>query len=81
MLEIVNDIAPGAQLFFATANTSQASFARTFWRCALRLRHHRGRRWLLSRAVFADDNVAQSVNSVTSGGGLYFSSVVTKATG
>ena len=27
MLEIVNDIAPGAQLFFATAFTSQASFA------------------------------------------------------
>ena len=75
MLEIVNDIAPGAQLFFATAFTSQASFAQNI----LDLRTA-GCDIIVDdvgyfrEAVFADDNVAQSVNSVTTSGGLYFSS-------
>jgi Subtilase family len=75
MLEIVYDLAPGAQLFFATANTSQASFAQNI----LDLRtagcdiivDDTG---YFREAVFADDNVAQAVNSVTASGALYFSS-------
>ncbi len=75
MLEIVHDLAPGAQLFFATAFTSQASFAQN----VLDLRtagcdiivddvgYYR-------EAVFQDDNVAQSVDTVTAAGALYFSS-------
>jgi subtilisin-like proprotein convertase family protein len=75
MLEIVNDIAPGAQLFFATAFTSQASFAANI--LALRAA---GCDIIVDdvgyfrEAVFADDNVAQSVNSVTAAGAMYFSS-------
>ena len=75
MLEIVNDIAPGAQLFFATAFTSQASFAQNI----LNLRTA-GCDIIVDdvgyfrEAVFQDDNVAQSVNTVTAGGGMYFSS-------
>ncbi len=75
MLEIIHDLAPGAQLFFATAVNSQASFAQNI----LNLRaagcdiivddiiYHR-------EAVFQDDNVARAVNTVTADGALYFSS-------
>jgi len=41
MLELVNDLAAGAQLFFATASASEAGFASNIQllpRC--RLRHH-----------------------------------------
>ncbi len=75
MLEIVYDLAPGAQLFFATAFTSQASFAQNI----LDLRTA-GCDIIVDdvgyfrEAVFADDNVAQSVNTVTASGALYFSS-------
>jgi len=75
MLELVNDIAPGAQLFFATANTSQAAFAQNI----LNLRAA-GCDIIVDdvgyfrEAVFQDDNVAQAVNNVTASGALYFSS-------
>ena len=75
MLELVNDLAPGAQLFFATALPTQAAFATNI----LNLRAA-GCDIIVDdvgyfrEAVFADDNVAQAVNSVTASGGLYFSS-------
>lgn len=75
MLEIVHDLAPGANLFFATAFTSQASFAANI--VALQAA---GCNIIVDdvlyfrEAVFQDDNVAQSVNTVTALGALYFSS-------
>lgn len=75
MLEIIHDLAPGAQLFFATAFTSQASFAQNI----LDLRTA-GCDIIVDdvgyfrEAVFQDDDVARSVNTVTASGGLYFSS-------
>jgi len=75
MLEIIHDLAPGAQLFFATAFTSQASFAQNI----LDLRTA-GCDIIVDdvlyfrEAVFQDDNVAQSVNTVTASGALYLSS-------
>ena len=75
MLELVNDIAPGAQLFFATVLPTQAAFAQNI----LNLRAA-GCDIIVDdvgyfrEAVFQDDNVAQAVNSVTASGGLYFSS-------
>jgi hypothetical protein len=75
MLEIIYDLAPGAQLYFATAFTSQASFAQNI----LDLRTA-GCDIIVDdvayfrEAVFQDDNVALSVNTVTAAGALYFSS-------
>ncbi len=75
MLEIVHDLAPGAALMFATAFTSQASFAANI--LALRTA---GADVIVddvgyfAEAVFQDDDVADAVNSVTSDGALYFSS-------
>src|SRR6185295_10558971 len=75
MLEIIYDLAPGAQLFFATANNGQASFAQNI----LDLRTA-GCDIIVDdvayfrEAVFQDDNVARSVNTVTASGALYFSS-------
>lgn len=75
MLELIHDIAPDAELYFATAFTSQASFAQNI----LDLRTA-GCDIIVddvtyyAEAVFQDDNVAQSVNAVTASGALYFSS-------
>jgi hypothetical protein len=75
MLEIVHDLAPGADLLFATAFRSQASFASNI--LALRsagadvivddVRY-------FAEAVFQDDDVAASVDAVVADGALYFSS-------
>ncbi|MFT4154031.1 S8 family serine peptidase [Parafilimonas sp.] len=75
MLELIHDIAPDAELYFATAFTSQASFAQNI----LDLRAA-GCDIIVddvtyyAEGVFQDDNVAQSVNAVTASGALYFSS-------
>lgn len=75
MLEIVYDLAPGAQLFFATALGGQAQFARNI----LDLRAA-GCDIIVddvgyfAESPFQDGVVAQAVNSVTAGGALYFSS-------
>src|SRR5579884_233469 len=74
MLEIIFDMAPGANLFFATANISEASFAQNI----LNLRaagcdiivDDVG---YLDEPVFQDGIVTQAVNSVTANGALYFS--------
>ncbi|HXE41687.1 MAG TPA: hypothetical protein VN516_01590, partial [Candidatus Baltobacteraceae bacterium] len=75
MLEIVNDLAPGAQLYFATADNSEASFAQNI----LSLRSN-GCQIIVDdvgyfdEPVFQDGIVAQAVNSVTADGAMYFSS-------
>ena len=75
LLEIVFDLAPGAQLFYATAFGSQASFAANI--IALQ---EAGCDVIVddvgyfAEYVFQDDNVAQAVETVTSRGAAYFSS-------
>jgi subtilisin-like proprotein convertase family protein len=75
MLEIIHDLAPGAALGFATADTSEASFAQNILDLATA-----GCNIIVDDVVYFDESpfedgpVAQSVNTVTSGGVLYFSS-------
>ncbi len=75
LLEIVFDLAPGAQLFYATAFGSQASFAANI--IALQ---EAGCDVIVddigyfAEYVFQDDNVAQAVETVISRGAAYFSS-------
>ncbi len=76
MMEIVHDMAPGAQLFFATADNSESSFAANIE--ALRFTY--GCDIIVDdvsyfdESVFQDGLVAQAVNAVTANGALYFSS-------
>jgi subtilisin family serine protease len=75
MMEIVHDLAPGAQLYFATANGGQANFANNI--LALRAA---GCNIIVddvtyfAEGAFQDGIVAQAVNTVVGGGALYFSS-------
>jgi hypothetical protein len=74
MLEIISDLAPGASLLFATAFTSQASFADNI--VALRMA---GADVIVddvgyfAEAVFQDDDVAEAVDDVVAAGALYVS--------
>ena len=74
MLEIIHDLAPGAQLYFATANNSEASFAQNI----LDLRAN-GCDIIVDDVGYFDESpfqdavIAQAVNTVTAGGALYFS--------
>ncbi|MET7996861.1 S8 family serine peptidase [Amycolatopsis sp. NPDC005232] len=76
MLEIVHDLAPGATLGFATAFTSEASFAanirglRTTGHCTVIVDDVA----YFDESPFQDTQVAQAVNEVTAAGTLYFSS-------
>jgi hypothetical protein len=75
MLQIVHDLAPGAQLYFATAFAGFASFASNIQ--ALRTA---GCDIIIDDVIyfaespFQDDLIAQAVNTVTASGALYFSS-------
>lgn len=75
MLEIIHDLAPGAQLFYATALGGTANFANNI--IALR---NAGCDIIvddityLSEAVYQDGPVSQAVNAVTAAGALYFTS-------
>lgn len=75
MLEIVHDLAPDATLAFATATTDEASFAQNILDLAAA-----GCQVIvddiiyLGESPFQDGPVAQSVNTVTAAGVLYFSS-------
>lgn len=75
MLEIVHDLAPGAELGFATAVTSEASFAQNILDLAAD-----GCDIIVDDIIYLDESpfqdgpVAQSVNTVTAAGVLYFSS-------
>ncbi len=75
MLQIIHDLAPGAQLFFASAFISDASFAQGI----LDLRAAGcdiicDDVFYLDEPVFQDGFIAQAVNTVTASGALYFSS-------
>ncbi|QRP48143.1 S8 family serine peptidase [Amycolatopsis sp. FDAARGOS 1241] len=76
MLEIIHDLAPGATLGFATAFTSEASFAaniralRTTGNCTVIVDDVA----YFDESPFQDTQVAQAVNDVTAAGALYFSS-------
>ncbi len=75
MLEIVHDLAPGAGLYFATADGGPSVFADN-------IRNLRAAGcdiivddvFYLNESPFQDGPVAQAVNDVTANGGLYFSS-------
>lgn len=75
MMEIVHDLAPGAKLFFATAYTSETSFANNI----RTLRSVYGCDVIVDDVTYADEPafedgiVAQAVNDVTASGALYFS--------
>jgi len=77
MLQIVHDLAPKAQLFFATADVSEAGFAANIQ--ALRNAPNNcdiiiDDVFYFDESPFQDGIVAQAVNTVTTAGALYFSS-------
>jgi hypothetical protein len=75
MLEIVNDLAPGAQLLFATASGGDANFANNIQRL-----YTNGCNIIVDDELYSDESpfqdgiVASNVNVVTANGVLYFSS-------
>ncbi len=75
MMEIVQDIAPGAQLFFATRGTSPAAMAQN-----IRDLKAAGCTVIIddisfsNESPFQDGPIAQAVNEVSAAGVLYFSS-------
>lgn len=75
MLEIVNDLAPGASLYFATGKGGTAAMASN-----IQLLFSAGCNIIVDDILYAneppfqDGMVAQAVNQVTSAGGLFFSS-------
>src|SRR5581483_4500358 len=74
MLQIIHDLAPRAQLFFATAILSEQSFAdnivtlRELYHCDIIIDDV----GYFDEPVFQDGIVAQAVNKITSEGDLYF---------
>src|SRR5215475_13556697 len=75
MLEIINDLAPGAQLFFATANGGQGNMASNILalaggsnNCDIIVDDFT----YFAEGVFQDDVIARAVNTATAGGALYF---------
>jgi subtilisin family serine protease len=76
MMEIVHDMAPGANLVFATADNGEASFAANIQ--ALRFTYHCDiivdDVTYFDEGAFQDGIIAKAVNTVTSDGALYFSS-------
>jgi hypothetical protein len=75
MLQVIHDLAPAAQLFFATADVSEADFASNI----TKLRSTYGCNIVLDdvgyfdEPAFQDGISAQAVDGVTASGGLYFS--------
>ena len=76
MMEIVHDMAPGAQIFFATADSGQTQTATNI----RTLRYTYGCDIIVddfsyfAESVFQDGTIADAVNDVVSDGGMYFSS-------
>jgi hypothetical protein len=76
MMEIVHDLAPGAQLYFATAVGGDAAFASNI----LALKNTYGCDIIvddftyLNEGAFQDGIIAQAVTTVKNAGALYFSS-------
>lgn len=75
MMEIIYDLAPGAQLYFATGNTGVAQFAANIQALSAQ-----GCQVIVddityfNEGVFQDGPIAQAVNTFVAGGGIYFSS-------
>ena len=75
MLQVIHDLAPKAQLFFATADVSEAGFAtniqtlRNTYHCDIILDDV----GYFDEPAFQDGVDAQAVNTVTAAGALYFS--------
>ena len=75
MMEIIQDLAPGAQLYFTTAEGGQQAFAAGIASLAAQ-----GCTIIVddisyfAEGVFQDGTVAQAVNAFVTGGGIYFSS-------
>ena len=75
MLEIVHDLAPGAELFFATAYGGQAQFAANIEAlCEAGADVIVDDIGYIDEAVFQDDIVAQGVNTAVGDGCFFFSS-------
>ena len=76
MMEIIHDLAPQANLFFATAFNGEQSFADNIR--TLRFTYHCDiivdDISYFDEAVYQDGPIAQAVNDITADGGLYFSS-------
>jgi len=75
MMEIIHDLAPGAELFFATANGGQAQFAQNILDlqaagCDVIVDDV----FYFAEPVFEDGVVAQAVETVTAAGVVYLSS-------
>jgi Subtilase family len=76
MMEIIYDLAPGASLFFATADVSESGFAQNILNlqsvshCDIIVDDV----FYFDEPVFQDGIVAQAVSTVTTAGALYFSS-------
>ena len=73
MLQIVHDLAPGAQLYFATAAPTEAAFAANI--LALQAAGCQiicDDIFYVTEPVFQDGIIAQAVNTVTAAGVLYF---------
>jgi hypothetical protein len=76
MMEIIHDLAPGAQLFFATAFNGPTSFAdnirtlRDVYHCDIIVDDVT----YSDEGVFQDSEIAKAVNDVVANGALYFSS-------
>ena len=75
MMEIIHDLAPGAQLFFASAFNGEESFAENI----RTLRFQYGCDILVDDVSYSDEGafqdtiVARAINDVTAAGALYFS--------
>lgn len=75
MLEIVHDLAPAANLFFATSSGGQAQMAANIQAlCSAGARVIVGDASYEDEPVFQDGVVAQAINAVTANGCLYFAS-------
>jgi len=77
MLEIINDLAPGAQLFFATGGGGPANMANNIQtlaggsnNCDIIVDDI----FYTAVGVFQDDVIARAVNTVTAAGALFFTS-------
>jgi len=76
MMEIIHDIAPGADLYFATAFNGQAGFAqnirdlRLVYGCDIIVDDVS----YFAEGAFQDGTIAKAVNDVVADGALYFSS-------
>ena len=77
MLEIVNDLAPGASLYFATGNGSEAQYAYNIlnlWSNGCKI--ITDDLDYFDEPPFQDGIIAQAVNTVTANGVLYFSAAM-----